>query len=197
MNTKSSLMGFVLILMAGVVVITFPLISAESEPNDSLDTAQPIGEESISGSVSLETDSAEADVDFYKISVPLGKDLKVKIEKHNAEVKSISVDSYDSSKTEMGITGINLYVVGLKENDTDSWFNDEGVDETIYLRVYGAGNYTLTTRITSETEDELISVLSEFCFLGTIGIICIPITIIIVIIVAILIIIKIFKKKKK
>ncbi len=177
-----------------MLIMTLPIGLADSEPNDSLMDPETIGEGTVTGTVyyGFLTDD---DVDFYRISVPSKKDIEVTATMTSSGDGTITINSYDHDRQELGIFYIWMYLDAPGETDTGSWYNGESSAQNLYLEVSGDGDYEITIEFTDDTSDATTA-LAGICFLGTAGMICIPIVFIIIVIVVIIVIVKMVKKKK-
>jgi hypothetical protein len=187
--------AFILFFSLGLMLVSIPFVNGENEPNDSLMAPENIGEGTVTGTVSINALTTD-DLDYYRISVPKGKDLQVKATKTDAGTGSITIRAYDHNKEDLGIFGIYILLTASGETETDSWYNGDGFNTDLYLEVKGEGDYEITIDFTSDTE-EAVQTLAGICFLGTAGMICIPIATIILIIIIIIVIVKLATKKKK
>ena len=185
---------FIMLFLIGIACIWVPNASADSENNDSFDTAETVGEGTVTGSVSI-SGVSDSDEDYYKVEVPEGKDLEVTVEKTDSDDGIITVNSYDSSRSDMYVLGIYMTLSNEGETDTESWYNSEGEDTYLYLHLSGDGEYSMTVDITSETEEAVEGLLAG-CGIGLAGIACGGILFLVIIIVIIIVIVKLVKKKK-
>jgi Na+-transporting methylmalonyl-CoA/oxaloacetate decarboxylase gamma subunit len=167
------------------ILCYFPsgLVLADLEPNNSIAAAELVGAGSHTGLVDDDTDPA--DVDYYRVMVPVDHDLKVTLENTDAgKYSELHLRMYDGDRNEIGgFRGINLHV-DYGESESDDWSNPESGEATIYLEVYGDGFYTLKI----ELEESSVGLGMVLCVL----IILSPI----IFIVAAVVLIMRWKKKK-
>lgn len=170
-------------------------VMADNEPNNSLNDPEMISEGTHSGDVSINL-LTDNDIDYYLISVPANKDIKITAEKKDSGEGSITIQGYDSDKESMGIFGLWIYLTAPGETETDSYWNSEDAARNVYLEVEGDGEYAITIKFTTDSQDTSEG-LAAACGLGLAGLICIPLLFIGFIIIIIVVIIIIVKKKKK
>ena len=169
-----------------ILIIMIPLsVSADLEPNDTFATAELASEGSHSGLV--DDDTEPADVDYYKVEVPDGYDLKVTLKNTDAgSFSEIHLDLYDEGWDE--VTGLNAINLDAEsgEKESDEWSNPRNGRATVYLKVYGDGFYTMKIEF---EEAGAVGLTLALCII----VILIPIVIIVTVIVLVLL----AKKRKE
>ncbi len=140
---------WIILVLGSFSFLVLPVVQADVEPNDSPAIAERVGPGTHTGSISY-TDYN----DYYKVDVK--KDTIVLID---GEMTSSS--TYDTiTILSCNMNGMPDDQVGIflnHDNKTDgcSWENDGGYDTTMYLQIYGQGNYEIkiSTMSTSNNDD--------------------------------------------
>ncbi len=176
-------LAVVLLLMSPMLA----LVMADSEPNNTFETAETMGSGDYSGQVSI-TDMD----DYYAISIPAHKMVTIVV---TAEYDShLEVDLYDQNRS--------LVDFGYPEDGASSTlsYDPAGSAERVYLDVEfddyetnNTGRYSITVTISDSDLEDLVNDLTSA--VSTMMIVCV-VGVLIVIILIVVIIYAILKKKK-
>jgi len=186
----------------GSYVITLKVEPLEEEPrhheNDySWFDAPYLGDGSVNGSVSVKTGPA---IVYYKVRVPENHLLDLSIEKTDEGGGTIYLETFERFES-VTPYDIQLEVSSPGEIEDGKWENNLYYEETIIVRVYGEGNYTIEVD-TSEEYDNLgkfAIIMILFLFIMVISVmipLMAPFIMVIVIIIVILLVVKGSKKKE-
>ena len=163
------------------------LVMADSEPNNTFETAETIGGGDYSGQVSLnDTD------DYYLISIPAHKMVNIVVTA--AYDSYLEVNLYDENRS--------LVDFGYPDDGASSTlsYDPAGNAEDVYLNIAldeselnNSGSYTITVTISDSEWEDLMNGLTEAA--GTMMMVCVA-GVVIVIILIVVIIYVLLKKKK-
>ncbi|MGA1872797.1 MAG: hypothetical protein ACMUHY_03920, partial [Thermoplasmatota archaeon] len=179
---RSTVAGTIfLLLLLGTVGIP-SICSGETEPNDSLDLAEILGEEWTYGRVSLDHDDRdETDMDFYRVDLPPRNIAVITLKKVDTDPYwGIYLESFNQYKELDYIlwrmNGRRSYYYDDNEMDVDvpgsevRGFVVGSDDETVfYLKVFGSGNYSIKRTLipSPDPKDGPFDVITQYLDQGS------------------------------
>ena len=125
----------ILIIVLGICLLSLGVALADTEPNDSFDEAESVGEGTFSGNVAYGL--LVEDIDYYKISVPAYKSVFISGE--SGADASISMTLYDWNRESKDYASMNN-----GERSTLFFDGKSSSAYTVYLKINGDGEYTFT-----------------------------------------------------